>query len=75
MKLITMWPHPTPVVVALTEIRLSQEASLWEYQRKVWKASQGDWWFMISSEPNRKKWGVGLLVSSQILSGVGPPKN
>ena len=56
LKLIALWPQPTVVVVALTEIRLSQNASIWEYQTEVQKASHGDWWFTTFREPIGKNW-------------------
>ena len=73
VKLVAVWPQPRMLVVALTEIRLAKESSLWEYQRKIWKVTHGEWWFILSQEVTGKKWGVGMLVSSQITPGTKPP--
>ena len=73
VKLVAAWPQPRPLVVALTEIRLAKESSLWEYQREIWKATQGEWCFILSQEVTGKKWGVGMLVSSQITPRTKPP--
>ena len=75
VKLVALWPQPRPLVVALTEICLTKNSTLWEYQRENWKATQGEWWFILSQEVTGKKWGVGMLVSSQISPGTKPPPN
>ena len=72
VKLVAAWPQPRPLVVTLTEIRLAKDSSLWEYQREIWKATQGEWWFILSQELTGKKWGLGMLVSSQITPGTKP---
>ena len=74
VKLVALWPQPRPLLVALTEIRLAKDSTLCEYQRDIWKATQAEWWFIHSQEVTGKKWGVGMLVSSEITPGTTPPQ-
>ena len=73
VKLVALWPQPRPLFVALTEIHLAKDSTLWEYQREIWKATHGEWWLILSQEVTGKKWGMGMLVSSQITPGTKPP--
>ena len=35
VNIVTLWPQPRPLVVALAEIRLARDSTLWEYQREI----------------------------------------
>ena len=76
VNLVTLWPQLRPLIVLLTAIRLARNWTLWEYQKEIQKALHGEWWFILSREDLRRKWGVGMLVYSQIALGTNtPPMN